>query len=172
MDEDHEDLEPKYTWPNNGRPPLFANPDDMQAAITDYFQRGVTKKQVVIGSGDRAKVIEVLVPTITGLVLFLGFDSRQSFYDYEKKQEFSYTIKRARAFIEREYEEYLNNGGGAAAIFALKNFGWKDERQVALSDGTLETASKIKGFTEEDDELEPEDNLHDDGAESAAEVAE
>jgi hypothetical protein len=32
--------------------------------------------------------------TITGLALFLGFESRNSLYDYESKEEFSGIIKR------------------------------------------------------------------------------
>ena len=59
-------------------------------------------------------------PTMTGLALFLGFCSRQSMYDYEEKSQFSYTIKRARTFIECEYEKMLHNGQCTGAIFALK----------------------------------------------------
>ena len=52
-------------------------------------------------------VIDVPFLSITGLALWLGFESRQSFYDYEKKDGFTYTIKRARALIENEYEFML-----------------------------------------------------------------
>ena len=88
------------------------------------------KKTIIIGRADQKKTIEVPIPTISGLAHFLGFESRQSFYDYEKKDGFSYTVKRARLFIEVHYEEMLNTGNVTGAIFALKNLGWLDETKV------------------------------------------
>jgi hypothetical protein len=68
--------------------------------------------------------------TITGLCLELGFCSRQSFYDYEEKPGFTYTIKKARLHIERAYEAKLSGKEVGGAIFALKNLGWKDKSEV------------------------------------------
>jgi len=63
--------------------------------------------------------------------LFCGFADRSAFYEYEKKPDFAYTIKRAREFIAREYEEILQANGSSAAIFALKNFGWTDRQEIS-----------------------------------------
>ena len=71
--------------------------------------------------------------TITGLALFLGFASRQSFYDYEQKDGYAYTIKKARMRIENSYEKSLRRLGRSGDIFALKNFGWCDKREVELN---------------------------------------
>lgn len=114
-----------------GRPRLFDTPEQMQKAIDDYFKNGVNTRPVAIGK----EIIKMPVPTITGLVLHIGFCDRASFYDYEKYPEFSYTIKRARAFIEQHYEELLQAGNTTGAIFALKNFGWKDERTTEHKGG-------------------------------------
>ena len=65
-------------------------------------------------------------PTLSGLAYELGFASRQSMYDYEKNKKHSYTIKRARLKIESHYEQRLNTQYSTGAIFALKNFGWRD----------------------------------------------
>ena len=151
---------------------MYETPEELQAKISEYFSDGVTKRKVVVGRADNQHIEEIPVPTITGLILYCGFADRHSFYDYEKRPLFSHTIKRARTFIEKEYEEFLNNGGGAAAIFALKNFGWKDERLLSLSDDTKTTAEKMKGFAVEEDELEPQDDIHDDSPEPAAEATE
>lgn len=121
-----------------GRPPMFETPEQLQDAIDDYFQNGITKRKVVVGKGDNQRIEEVEVPTITGLCYHIGFESRQSFYDYEKKDGFTYTVKRARLFIEQEYEEQLNVGNTIGAIFALKNMGWKDKTEHEMS-GSLET---------------------------------
>lgn len=98
-----------------GRPPMFQDPAEMQAAIDDYLETTAIK-------------------TISGLAYHLGFESRQSFYDYEKVPEFSYTIKRARTKIEINYEEKLIGNNPTGPIFALKNLGWKDRTEVAPVD--------------------------------------
>jgi len=110
-----------------GRPPKYSTSEDLQDAVDDYFVNGVTMRKVIIGKKDNKQIIELPVPTITGLCYYLGFESRQSFYDYKKKPLFTYTIKRARLFIEKEYEEQLSVGNTTGAIFALKNMGWMDK---------------------------------------------
>lgn len=110
-----------------GRPPVFNNAEELQSKIDEYFQSGLKTRTVLIGKAPNQEKVEIEVPTISGLAYFLGFASRQSFYDYEKQEGFSYTIKRARLFIETEYEEQLQHGNTTGAIFALKNMGWKDK---------------------------------------------
>lgn len=70
--------------------------------------------------------------TITGLALYLGFESRQSFYDYEENELFSYTIKRARLRVENGYEKMLHRQEGQVTgpLFALKNLGWTDRQEI------------------------------------------
>lgn len=113
-----------------GRPPAFDTPELLQEKIDEYFREGVTVKKVVIGKAPNNYTIDVEVPTISGLAYYIGFESRQSFYDYEQKPEFTYTIKKVRLFIEQHYEEMLQTGNTTGAIFALKNFGWKDKQEI------------------------------------------
>lgn len=101
-----------------GRPPIFDTSEQMQEAADKYFTECEEK-------GIR--------PGIAKLCYRLGFDSRQSFYDYEKVDEFSYTIKRLRLWIESGYEEALSCNAPTGAIFALKNMGWKDKSEVENS---------------------------------------
>lgn len=112
------------------RPPNFETPEDLEEKIQEYFESGVKTKTVVVGPPNNRYTETIAVPTITGLCLYLGFESRQSFYDYEKKEGFSYTIKKARTLIEVEYEEMLQTGNTSGAIFALKNFGWSDKQEI------------------------------------------
>lgn len=113
-----------------GRPPLYKTPEELQAKINQYFDIGVNVRTVIVGPPNKRYDVTIKVPTITGLCQYCGFESRQSFYAYEDKPEFSYTIKKARLRIEQEYEEQLQIGTPTGAIFALKNFGWKDEQTV------------------------------------------
>jgi hypothetical protein len=94
-----------------GRPPIFETPEQMAKAIEEYFK-------------SESKI------TITGLCYNLGFESRQSFYDYEEREEYSYIIKRARLRVEQKYEEKLSEQACTGAIFALKNMHWKDKTEV------------------------------------------
>jgi hypothetical protein len=118
---------PKKPREKAGRPPIYETPYQMQKKIKEYFDKGVRKRKLITQSGE---LIEIPTPTITGLCLYLGFDSRQSFFDYEHKEQFSYTIKKTRLMIEVEYEEQLRSGSVSGAIFALKNFGWIDKQTV------------------------------------------
>ncbi len=94
-----------------GRPGLYRTEKALEKKIEKYEQ--YCKR-------------EEIYPTISGLCHYLGFASRQSFYDLEKDDRFSYTIKRARLWIESIYEQGLHRKSSAGCQFALKNFGWKD----------------------------------------------
>ena len=98
-----------------GRPRLYDSEEEMQNEINKYFYDCTANDEPL---------------TITGLALHLGFESRQSILDYEKNDKFSCTIKRARMRIENSYEKMLQNNSPTGAIFALKNFGWKDRQEL------------------------------------------
>lgn len=109
-----------------GRPSVFNSPDEMKIKIDEYFTDCPDKRKVVTKEG----IVVMPSITITGLCLFLGFESRQSFYDYEKKPEFSYIIKKARLCVERYYEQGLQLSTPTGSIFALKNMGWFDKSEI------------------------------------------
>lgn len=102
----------------NGRPPMYDDPNKLEKKINDYFKQEDEKF------------------TITGLCLFCGFESRQSFYEYENKEGFTYIIKRARMLIENMYEQRLHTNAPTGAIFALKNMGWEDRNILAGESGS------------------------------------
>lgn len=103
---------------NGGRPPHYESPQDMLNKAVEYFEIETNSQGIC-------------KPTISGLVYHLGFESRQSWYDQiNRSEEFSYTIKRLRVFIESCYEKNLHGFAWAGAAFFLKNFNsvdWKDE---------------------------------------------
>ena len=102
-----------------GGPPMFDTLEDLLDKINEYFSsiNPETEK-----------------PTISGIAYHLGFASRQSFYDYEKNEKYSYTIKRTRLRIEIEYEKLLVTAKNIAGIiFWLKNAGWSDKQEIEHS---------------------------------------
>jgi hypothetical protein len=112
----------------SGRPPLFESSIQMSEKISQYFQEHLPYEVELEDGG--TKMVFPNPITITGLCLYLGFESRQSFYDYEEKKEFSYIIKRARLVIESMYEEYLQSKNPTGSIFALKNMSWTDKSEI------------------------------------------
>ena len=93
----------------NGRPPAYDDPDLFAVKVKEYFNHCQQESEKI---------------TITGLALYLGFESRTSFYDYAMKRDFMYITKRAQLAVENSYE----TSGQTIDIFALKNMGWKDEQ--------------------------------------------
>lgn len=133
----------KYAIGNNGgRPPVFKTPKELAKKVNEYFvyiQGKYHKKKIEITPKDAKKksFVEEIIwdrpsepATVTGLTLYLGFHSRASLDDYEKKDEFSYIIARARARVEHEYEKRLAGDKPNGSIFALKNMGWKDKQEI------------------------------------------
>mgnify|MGYP002700940663 FL=1 len=112
--------------------PLKHTPETLQKAIDAYFENPPVR--IV---DDNAKPFV----SITGLVLSCGFSDRQSFYDYEKRPDFSCIIKRARLMVENEYEYKLQQNNPAGAIFALKNMNWKDTQTVQQENKEVKTFS-------------------------------
>ena len=117
-----------------GRPPIYDNPEAFQAKVEEYFKTGHRTKPVKTGNKkDGYKIEHIPMITLTDLTLFLGFADKGTLYDYGRKPGFEHSVKRARTFIEREYEEMLQCGNFAGAIFALKNFEWTDKQEIEHS---------------------------------------
>ncbi len=133
-----------------GRPPIYdsENPDDIEkldSLVDDYFLwiRGVKKPD----SDDWIREPEP--PTVTGLTLHIGFCDKSSLYDYSKKPEFSHSIKRGLAQIEKYHEIRASYGDKCTGnIFVLKNFGWKDKIEQDIKQSTDITWNENKTYDE------------------------
>ena len=118
---------------DSGRPPVYENDEQVKEKIEQYFQSLLNEEGTEY----------VTRPTMTGMALFLGFASRQSMYDYAKKEEFSYIITRAQQVIAMSYEEMLLTKVSSGAIFALKNMGW-DDKQIIDQNNSYDGVEKAK----------------------------
>lgn len=129
-----------------GRPPHYETPEALQSKVDEYFEwiKGVPYNAVDAMTTGRDYLRNPEPPTITGMCLFLGFESRQSFADYKEKPEFTYAVKKARMRIECEYEKALTTAKNpAGSIFALKNLDWSDKQSVE-TDGKMEVTVKYE----------------------------
>lgn len=68
--------------------------------------------------------------TISGLAVALD-TSRETLMDYQNKDTFTDTVKRLKGICEAYAEKHMFVGKNpAGAIFALKNYGWRDQQQI------------------------------------------
>ena len=98
-----------------GRPPKYTKKEEMQKKIDEYFMKCDKDNEPY---------------TVTGLGLALDM-SRQDLINYSNKEEFFYTIKKAKLKVENYLEKRLINDNSATGIiFNLKNnYGWKDKQE-------------------------------------------
>lgn len=106
---------------DTGRPLKFKTVQELQQAIDGYFEE--IKNSLYINA-DGVPIYEPL--TITGLALALD-TTRKTLMEYEEKDEFSNTIKKAKTRIENYAEKRIFSTNPTGAIFALKNYGWRDK---------------------------------------------
>lgn len=120
-----------------GRPPKYKKKEEIEGLIEKYFKE-CEGKPYIMDDGEplRDKNGEVILlgakpPTMTGLALAIGFNSRQSLLNYQGKPEFMDSITRAKAKVEEYAESRLYDRDGAkGAEFSLKyNFKWTQEEK-------------------------------------------
>ena len=101
-----------------GRPLKFQSVSELQKKIDSYFEdRDATGKPY----------------TITGLALWLDQTSREVIMNYQNKDEYADTILRAKLRCQEFAESQIYTAKSAQGpIFALKNYGWSDARQVDI----------------------------------------
>lgn len=84
-------------------------------------------------------------PTVSGLAYYLDVD-RRTLTNYQNKDEFFPTIKRAKAYIESYLEQRLFGQTVTGVIFNLKNnFDWKDKKELehaGPNGGPIETKTE------------------------------
>lgn len=125
-----------------GRPPRFESKEQVQELVDAYFKscEGHPLRdedgEIMYDKNGRPVIVDMKPPTITGLALALGFNSRMSLLNYEGKKEFVDTIKRAKSRVEEYAETRLFDKDGAnGAKFSLANNfkGWSDKQTIEQS---------------------------------------
>ncbi|MBS7564681.1 hypothetical protein KHS38_09720 [Mucilaginibacter sp. Bleaf8] len=126
--------------------PTFASATKLTTFIDDYFswiagsyhweeaQAKTAKGSTTETSKQKVWDREPEPPTLTGLALHLGFNSKEAFEEYEREGRFADILKRARLRIEAEYEKKLHFQSSTGAIFALKSMGWTDKDPSKIED--------------------------------------
>ena len=100
-----------------GRPLKYKTDDELREAIDNYFEYCKQNKKP---------------ETIAGIAYHLGIE-RQSVYNYEKRDDFFDTVKKARDRILAGLEEALFTEGKSGQIFLAKNYGYTDKQEIEHS---------------------------------------
>jgi len=124
----------------SGREPEYDDPKKMMQRIAEYLNWEDQHKRP-----DSYSKMGKGVYTLSGCALFLGFASRQSMYDYEKRSpEFSYIINRFRLFMTHWNEQKLYWAGTMpGAKLWLTNFGGYSE-EITQNQNVITTELKIE----------------------------
>ncbi len=119
-----------------GRPPKYTSVEEIEAKIEAYFKK-CEGEPLLDDQGNAVtdkRGVPIFVnrhpPTVTGLALALGFNTRLSLLRYQGKKEFVNTITRAKSLVEQYAEERLfDRDGVQGAKFSLvNNFkGWSEK---------------------------------------------
>jgi hypothetical protein len=115
-----------------GRPRAYM-PDELQKEVEEYFSYCVNyKEEQATAKGDIVKINKPRIPTMGGLMNWLGID-RVTWKDYGEQLEYSNIIKNTNIKVSEAKEDALVNGQGSTTglIFYLKaKEGWVDKQTV------------------------------------------
>jgi len=113
--------------PKVGRPLKFQSVEEMEKLINAYFESCFKKNE------DTGEMEQVIPFTVTGLAIAIGTD-RKGLCEYGDRPEFSNAIKKAKSYVENYAEQNMYTARNpAGAIFALKNFGWRDKQETEIT---------------------------------------
>lgn len=125
---------PKYD--NNGRPPKYKTPEDMQKAIDEYFDRCDNRiKEIHTKEGESYGISDPEPYAMAGLAYALGMD-RRSLLDYKHKDGFLPLLTKARNKVEADVERRMlhRDTFTPGLIFNAKNnFDWKDKTETDIT---------------------------------------
>lgn len=138
-----------------GRPPKYKNKEEIEEKIREYFEKcegEILKNEdgsIVYDKYGQPVIIKRRPPTVTGLALALGFNTRQALLNYQGKKEFVDTITCAKSYVEKYVEERLfdRDGVNGAKFSLINNFkGWSEHQKA--EDHTLEDNDMVLKFIE------------------------
>lgn len=148
---------------SSGRPPRYKTVEEMQEKIDQYFEACEGKLMLdedgepTLDKYGNEIYIGRKPPTVTGLALALGFNTRQALLNYQAKKAFVDTVTRAKSRIE-EYAEMrlFDRDGVNGAKFSLTyNFkGWQGNAGTTEQDQKIE--NNLLARIKEDTHIEGE----------------
>lgn len=128
-------------------------PETLENKINEYFDTITPEIVKVINQG---KVIDkkVKLYTLPGLCRFIGFESRQSYWEWMRKVNSPYCLPLKKGYLR--LQEFLEkqaflSGNPAGPIFILKNMDYSDNQTLnsVSSDGSMSPRPIIVSHSKE-----------------------
>lgn len=126
---------------SHGRTPIFATPDDLWAAVVEYFEwvdaNPLYEEKVFNGKDGivRASIAKMRAMTISGLCIFLDID-RKTWDAYRERPDFIHIVTRAEEIIRDQ-----KFTGAAADLLnpsiIARDLGLADKQDHTSSDGSM-----------------------------------
>lgn len=111
---------------------------------TKITSRSKTQTNTIVDNTRKAVNEKYDPPTVSGLALFLGFESIYDLEAYENQGLFKLHIRKARLLINAAFEKKLYNANASGAIFALKGMGRKIENPATPANEKTPDTLKIE----------------------------
>ncbi len=112
-----------------GKPRTIKSVEQMEELIDEYFLD-------ICGYSVVGDALKFKPPTVTGLALHLGFNSRQTLLNYEGYgPEYKRVLRQAKLYIENVLEESSLTGelNHKSCEFNLKNnYNWKEKTELDI----------------------------------------
>ncbi|SCW39169.1 DNA-packaging protein gp3 [Rhizobium mongolense subsp. loessense] len=124
---------------SHGRTPIFATPDDLWAAASEYFEwvdaNPLWEDRIVSyqGATTHEPVAKMRAMTLGGLFIFLDI-TRQGFDEYRRRQDFSAVVHAIEEIIRTQKFEGASADLLNANIIA-RDLGLADKSEVTGKDG-------------------------------------
>jgi len=127
-----------------GRPLKFKTAEALKKKITEYFNQCDKKKEPY---------------TITGLALALD-TNRQTLINYGAREAYADIVAQAKLRCENYAEKILYSPHikATGAIFALKNYGWKDENTTnVVLPKPIYGGNSVQEHDSNEEDIQPEE---------------
>jgi len=113
-----------------GRPPKFESNEQLEGLIEEYFKHCIETQEIA---------------DVEGLAMFLD-TTRKTLFEYEKLDEFSNTIKKAKTRLFAQKKQLAMKGKMPPAIFifdSINNHGYSNKQEV---EQTIKGSLQITGM--------------------------
>ena len=100
-----------------GRPKAFKSVEEIEEKVKKYKEYLKNEEKP---------------PTMAGLAYYLEIN-RQTLYNYSKKNEYFYAIKKYRDWVIMNLEELCITKGNGGTVFIAKNYGYTDKQEIEHS---------------------------------------
>ena len=128
-----------------GKPLIYETPEKLQAAVDRYFIYCQGEKALdnegnpIITKYGFLYSRDPIPPTVEGMCVYIGFNAKQTWYNYAEREEYIDVVTRARLKFEQYNTEslYDRDRFKGAERTLVHHYGWEPANQIQITNNTL-----------------------------------